>query len=150
MAETSTPSSGSFARGVLVGLSPLLLLVFGACFIGLLASVVGPGGGPPVADDPTAPPLPVIDPNTPLTSLLPESPAVSKAPVYLGDDLSAVPELTLEATPQMTRGAWRDRKAYTAAAALHLNEKEEDGYLKALLAARPDLAGVPFTMGAAC
>src|SRR5262249_26780953 len=34
--------------------------------------------------------------------------------------------------------------------ALHLNSKEEDGYLKALLNSRPDLAGVPFALGADC
>jgi hypothetical protein len=36
------------------------------------------------------------------------------------------------------------------AVALHLNAKEEDGYLKALLPTRPDLAGVPFTLGGVC
>src|SRR5262249_54024311 len=32
----------------------------------------------------------------------------------------------------------------------HLNDKEEDGFLKALVRSRPDLAGVPFLMGGAC
>src|SRR5262249_19185709 len=42
------------------------------------------------------------------------------------------------------------RKARAAAVALYLNSKEEDGFLKALLSARPDLAGLPFVTGTAC
>src|SRR5262249_55597223 len=34
--------------------------------------------------------------------------------------------------------------------ALHLNSQEEDGFLKALLRTRPDLAGLPFAMGGVC
>src|SRR5262245_33114457 len=56
----------------------------------------------------------------------------------------------LEAAPRATTDEWRGRKARAAAVALHLNGKEEDGFLKAVLGTRPDLAGVPFTMGAAC
>src|SRR5262249_46955772 len=74
----------------------------------------------------------------------------SPAPVYLGDDLSGVPEVALEDFPQLTAGGWKARKARTAAAALHLNAKQEDGFLKAVLKARTDLAGVPFAMGKAC
>jgi hypothetical protein len=77
---------------------------------------------------------------------------VNKAPVYLGNDLSCVPELMLEAVPkkQLTTAQWQKRKGLTAAAALHLNDKEEDGFLKALLHRRSDLSGVPFVMGDAC
>jgi hypothetical protein len=56
----------------------------------------------------------------------------------------------LEAAPELPTEAWRSRKAQVAAAALHLNGKEEDGFLKALLGSRPDLAGAPFAMGDAC
>jgi hypothetical protein len=56
----------------------------------------------------------------------------------------------LEAAPQLTTGEWRRRKTHAAAAALHLNRKEKDGYLKALLSSRPDLAGLPFALGDAC
>src|SRR6516164_8320300 len=44
-------------------------------------------------------PLPTIDPNLPLASLLPKAPAENQKPVYLGDDLACVPELMLEAAP---------------------------------------------------
>jgi hypothetical protein len=94
--------------------------------------------------------LPKIDPAAPLADLLPAPPKVARAPVYLGGDLSAVPELALEDFPKLTAGEWGERKAHTAAAALHLNGKDEDGFLKAVLKARPDLAGLPFAMGDAC
>src|SRR5262249_43157853 len=81
---------------------------------------------------------------------LPEPPRATRAPVYLGDDLSGVTELMLEAAPKLTTVEWGGRKAYTAAAALHLNSQEEDGFLKALLRTRPDLAGLPFAMGGVC
>jgi hypothetical protein len=87
---------------------------------------------------------------TPAADLLPAPPKVNKAPVYLGDDLARVPELALEDLPTATAEEWRERRARTAAAALHLNGREEDGFLKALVAHRPDLAGAPFAMGAAC
>jgi hypothetical protein len=98
------------------------------------------------------PPLPAIEPGTPVADLLPEPPKAEPAPLYLGDDLAAVPELALEAAPagDLTTRQWRSRKALAAAAALHLNAGEEDGFLKTLLSARSDLAGVPFLMGDAC
>jgi hypothetical protein len=99
---------------------------------------------------PPAAPLPVIDPRAPLASLLPEPPKVRADQVYLGDDLSRVPELMLDDAAVARPGEWRVRKGRAAAAALHLNGKEEDGFLKALLRTRPDLAGVPFAMGDAC
>jgi hypothetical protein len=87
-----------------------------------------------------------------VADLLPAAPKVNTAPVYLGDDLASVPELTLEATPagELTAQQWKIRKAQAAAVALHLNGKEEDGFLKALVRARPDLSGVSFVMGDAC
>lgn len=95
-------------------------------------------------------PLPKIDPKTPLKDLLPAAPKAA-GKVYTGDDLAAVPEIRLAGDPgELTSEQWRNRKAGTAAAALHLNAKEEDGYLKALLKDRKDLAGVPFAMGGAC
>src|SRR5207248_970465 len=55
-----------------------------------------------------------------------------------------------EPAGELTTRQWQARKARAAAAALHLNGKEEDGFLKALLRSRPDLSGVPFRMGNAC
>src|SRR5262249_48151140 len=97
-------------------------------------------------------PLPRIAPDTPVADLLPTPPGVNRAPVYLGEALACVPELTLEAPPggQRTTEQWQARKARASAAALHLNAREQDGYLKALLRTRPDLAGLPFAMGGAC
>src|SRR5690242_1992097 len=142
-----TPTSGgfSFRCGVLVGLSPLVLLFFLACLVVLSnwSSVdddfSGREASPPLL-------LPNIDPDTPLADLLPTPPEASKAPLYLGDDLALVPELKLEATPELSSSRWVKRKGRAVAAALLLNSKEEDGFLKALLRNRPDLAGLPFAM----
>jgi hypothetical protein len=105
---------------------------------------------PPVKEPP--PPLPAIDPNSPITDLLPPEPNVKPRAVYLGDDLGAVTEIYLEGMPrwQVSTELWKQRKARAVAGALHLNAKEEDGFLKALLRERPDLAGLPFLMGKAC
>lgn len=106
--------------------------------------------------DPRVSPLPKIDPSTPTAKLLPDAPKATREPIYLGDDLSLVPEVAFEATPvKMTKDSpttpqWVGRKARTAAAVLHLNAKEEDGFLKALLRSRPDLSGMPFIMGKDC
>jgi hypothetical protein len=115
------------------------------------AVTVVPSGPPVAAAAAEFVQLPAIDPQTPLADLLPAAPAANAAPVYLGDDLAGVPELALEAAPPgLTTPEWRARKARTSAAALHLDGKEEDGFLKALLRARPDLSGLPFLMGGAC
>jgi hypothetical protein len=110
----------------------------------MLGTSLGPGSIPA--------PLPKIDPKTPLKDLLPPPPSAELGPVYTGEDLSRVPLLHFEAYPEgeLMSDKWRARKARTAAAALFLNSKEEDGYLKALVKSRPDLAGVPFVMGASC
>jgi len=118
--------------------------------LGLLVEVEDPA--PPAA--PKAAPLPKIDPNTPTAKLLPEAPKVNRAPIYLGDDLKRVPEVTFEAPPtgavKLTTPLWIKKKAQTAAAVQHLNAKEEDGFLKALVKARPELSGLPFIMGKDC
>jgi hypothetical protein len=141
------PFERGFKMGCLLGCSPLILL--------LIVSLVICSGtffheGPMKEAVPAARPLPPVDPTTPVASLLPTPPQTSKSPAYLGDDLSRVPELMIEATPKATTDEWRSRKARMAAVALDLNRKEEDGFLKALLNSRPDLAGLPFVMGTAC
>jgi hypothetical protein len=104
----------------------------------------------------TAPasPHPAIDPPAPrsaepLTTLYRKE---RKAAIYLDDDLARVPELSLEAVPaeRLTPARWQERKAAAVAEALRLNGQEEDGFLKALLRSRPDLADLPFLMGDAC
>lgn len=137
-----------FQRGCLVGCSPII-------FLFLLFVVVAIWGvatrrthfGP---NDRPSEPLPPIDAARPAADLLPAPPRTDSAPVYLGAELSGVPELMLEAAPELTKEEWASRKARTAAAALHLNRHEPDGYLKAVLSDRPDLAGLPFAMGGAC
>jgi hypothetical protein len=94
--------------------------------------------------------LPTIDPKTPLKDLLPQAPVLG--PIYTGDDLTEVPELRFEAAPDkaLTGAQWQALKAHHVAAALHLNAKETDGYLKAMLKSRADLKGLPFAMGDSC
>jgi hypothetical protein len=152
MASDSPPTPTSYDRGFragcLLGCSPLIAL-----FILFILFMVGSGGPFGIGDLPTADaptPLPRIDPSITAAGLLPAPPPSSKPPVYLGDDLLCVPELMLEDARKATPDEWRSRKARAAAVALHLNSKEEDGFLKALLETRPDLAGLPFTLGAAC
>jgi hypothetical protein len=151
MASDSPPSPRTYERGFqagcLLGCSPLLFLFLLIIVVSIWSSS---SQGPGMAEAPSALPLPRIDPTRSVLGLLPTPPQASKAPVYLGDDLSCVPELALEAAPKLTTDEWRSRKAQAAAAALHLNSKEEDGYLKAVLSSRPDLAGLPFAMGPAC
>src|SRR5262245_52725141 len=64
------------------------------------AETADPGRAAPApartADASSEAPLPAIDPATPLADLLPPPPKAGHAPVYLGGDLSAVPEVALE------------------------------------------------------
>jgi hypothetical protein len=110
------------------------------------------GGSENVSSVPPPLALPDIDPTTPLAELLPEPPKCPNAPVYLGDDLTRVPELAFEAAPPRlhTTTEWLNRKGRHAAGALRLNAEKEDGYLKAMLKDRGDLKGLPFAMGKAC
>jgi hypothetical protein len=143
------PSRDPFISGLLVGFSPLIFLAVVA-FIACVGAVLFDRDPRVKGDGPSAPSLPAIDPSTPAAGLLPAPPKADTARVYVGDDLACVPELMLEDAPELPGSEWRKRKALTSAAALHLNGKEEDGYVKAVLASRPDLAGLPFAMGAAC
>jgi hypothetical protein len=133
-----------------VGACSLMMMVL--LLIALCATSVSPPGGFGEGVRAVSPPLPSIDPDTPLADLLPRPPQGNQAPLYVGDDLASVPELMLEAAPaeQRTTEQWQQHKARAAAAALHLNGKEEDGFLEALRRTRPDLAGLPFAMGNAC
>jgi hypothetical protein len=72
--------------------------------------------------------------------------------VYVGTDLEQAPEVFFEAAPEkaLTAEQWEQRLGRTTAAALVLNSKQEDGFVKAMLKARPDLAGLPFAMGKKC
>ncbi len=95
--------------------------------------------------------LPAIPAGTSASLLTPPRPP-KPAPVYVGDDLSRVAEASLESRPaeKLSRATWEKRKALATAAAIHLNAREQDGYLKAVLKEREDLAGLPFVMGKDC
>ncbi len=96
--------------------------------------------------------LPPFDARTPAKDLVPAAPAAKRAAVYTGDDLSRVPELALEGPPEgkPDREGWRSHLTRALGVALHLNAREEDGYVKALIKHRADLAGLPFVLGGAC
>jgi hypothetical protein len=149
MAGARSSSRGLVVVAILAACCPILLLVALGVFFASPARVRLESG--PAPESPPVP-LPRIAPDTPVADLLPPPPVVNRAPVYLGDDLARVPEVALEAAPpgELTTEQWRSRKARASAAALHLNGQEEDGFLKALLRTRPDLAGLPFVLGDAC
>src|SRR5262249_20779709 len=96
--------------------------------------------------------LPVIDVKTAIKDLLPVPPKFVRTEIYTGDDLRRVPEAHFEGRPDsdLTTEQWDKRKAHTVAAALHLNARQEDGFLKALIKERQDLRGMPFVMGDKC
>jgi hypothetical protein len=118
----------------------------------------GPGPGTPPLPPPLgglivpAPPLPKIDPKAAVKDLLPAAPEAKKTPVYLGTDLRKVPEVRFDARPgkELTHEEWFKRRGLSVAAGLHINAKERDGYMKALVKSRPDLAGLPLAMGDDC
>jgi hypothetical protein len=103
-------------------------------------------------------PGPHPEPDGALADLLPTPPEMKNAPVYLGDDLKRVPELRLEALPAvevakcgtLTTEDWISLKGGTSAGARTLDDREENGFVKALRRTRPDLAGLPFLIGDAC
>jgi hypothetical protein len=94
-----------------------------------------------------------IDPKTPVKDLLPQSPEV-RHPVgpLQTDDLTQVPEVRFQRarTKDLPKGKGMEQTAHAIAKINHLNAKETDGFLKALLADRSDLAGLSFAMGDAC
>ena len=95
-----------------------------------------------------------IDPATPMTDLLPKPPlTLPTLPPYLNEDLLLVPELKFgEPLPndlKMKPSNERDT-AHIIAKINHLNREDPDGFLKALLANRTELRGLPFLMGKDC
>jgi hypothetical protein len=94
-----------------------------------------------------------IAPDTPLQDLLPAAPkARHAAGPLLGDDLAQVPEVLFQENLPAGLPADKalERTAHQVAKINFLNQKEGDGFLRALLQRRPDLAGLPFAMGDAC
>jgi hypothetical protein len=91
-----------------------------------------------------------FDPATAIKDLLPTPPL--KAPIlppYLNEDLTKVPELTIGEPVGRNQNTEKET-AHVIAKINHLNQKDPDGFLKALLANRADLRGLPFLMGDDC
>src|SRR5262249_10824844 len=73
-------------------------------------------------------------------------------PIYLGDDLTRVPELLFEAPPEKPRDtkAWNRHVALNLAKMAHLNTRKKDGFVLALRSERRDMVGLPFLLGDDC
>src|SRR5207302_9691627 len=86
----------------------------------------------------------------PLKDLLPIPPRAGAAvwPLFI-DDISQVPEIAFQEPLAKSPEALK-LTAHTMAKINHLNRKKTDGFMEALLGARPDLAGLPMAMGDAC
>ncbi len=91
-----------------------------------------------------------IDPSTPVKDLLPTPPKAGspRGPV-LTDDLTKVPEVEFQAKSDAPIKAV-EQAAHQLAKISHLNAKKTDAFMTELLAARSDLAGLPFAMGDDC
>lgn len=91
--------------------------------------------------------------NTPVKELLPVRPDAknAKGPAT-GRNLAEVPEVDFQAPPPKDPSPLEAvrRTAHTVAKVNHLNAKNRDGFLEALRRARPDLVGLPLTMGDHC
>jgi hypothetical protein len=94
-----------------------------------------------------------IDPNTPLSELLPATPqTVSKIPAPFNDDLALVPVITVGEPISKTLGRLEAVKqtAHIFAKISYLNQQKKDGFMEALIEKRTELHGLPFMMGDAC
>ncbi|HUR53817.1 MAG TPA: HEAT repeat domain-containing protein [Gemmataceae bacterium] len=136
----------------------------------------GPPGGPPtpggtsgtqltgVPGQPQPPqPIPMvptshqrfplaIEPTTPVGRLMPTppKPRPMSGPLTT-DDLTKVPEAEFEVeTAGLHPSDAAKQAAHQLAKINHLNKKQTDAFMKALLESRPDLAGLPFVMGDDC
>jgi hypothetical protein len=91
-----------------------------------------------------------IDPKTPIKDLLPTRPSDPlPAGPFLGEDLTKVPEVSFQ-QPVAKSPKAMEEIAHTMARINHVNQKKSDAYMEALIASRPDLSGMPFTLGDAC
>ncbi len=127
-----------------------------APFPGVAPQGMSPGG---LSVTLAAPPAPAprfhfkIDPKTPVKDLLPVPPKFS-GPVgpLQSDALARVPEVRFQEpwARDLPKDQALARTAHTIAKINHLNAKEDEGFLKALLRDRADLSGLSFAMGDAC
>src|SRR5262249_51975413 len=94
-----------------------------------------------------------IAPNTPIKEMLPVPPQSRMAPgPWMTDDPSKVPEVEfqLPLPRELDLAQAIKQTADTLAKINHVNAKKRDAFMEGLRAARPDLAGLPFTLGDAC
>ncbi len=107
----------------------------------------------PAMMPPQAPPARfqfTIKADTALTDLLPIPPKGSgQTSPRLIDNISQVPEVGFQEPLAKTPDALK-QTAHTIAKINHLNRTKADGFMEALLGARPDLAGLPVAMGDNC
>jgi hypothetical protein len=105
----------------------------------LLAQVAAPTQSPAALDQAPSEMLPPTPTNLPTAKPL------------LDENLSDVPELFFqEPFPKHAQADWQKKMTKLVANIKKLNDKETDGFLKTLLEHRPDLAGLPMTMGDTC
>jgi len=103
-----------------------------------------------------------IDAKTQITELLPTAPKLNRIDKLQVAALTEVPEAMFEA-PYVFKADPKNQKELDAArqrALIHLgrqfaqinvvNKKKPDHFMECLQAHRPDLAGLPFTLGQAC
>jgi hypothetical protein len=93
-----------------------------------------------------------IAPDTPIKDLLPAPPKAALVPgPLLTDDLAVVPEIDFQARPEkLTPDKHLEAIAHQLAKINHLNAKQTDAFMAALLENRDDLRGLPFVMGDEC
>jgi hypothetical protein len=90
-----------------------------------------------------------FDSNTPVKDLLPTPPKASeRKTTWLNEELAKVPELSFSAPLQAIDPL--EETAYVIAKINHLNAKQPDGFMKALINQRHDLRGLPFRLGTEC
>jgi hypothetical protein len=101
-----------------------------------------------------------IKPKTPVKDLLPAPPRSAPVKMLLVDDLALVPEVQLQQHLAISGSNNAEREearvqavmatAHQVAKINFLNGERMDGFVERLLESRPDLAGLPFTLGEAC
>lgn len=94
-----------------------------------------------------------INANTPLKDLLPVPPKTpTKAGLYLGESLAGVPEVMFQEPPAKATPVDRtiQQTAHQIAKIHFLNAKKTDAFMEKLVGQRPDLAGLPLTLGEKC
>src|SRR5262249_52994912 len=94
-----------------------------------------------------------IDPKTAIQDLLPPPPrSRAHCEPLLGDDLTKVPEVMFQepSARETDPSKAMEHIAHTLAKINHVNKNKTDAYMSALREQRPDLSGLPMTLGEAC